>query len=64
MILNECGLIVKTIWNDLPKHYNHIKLDEYVIMPNHIHGIVIINDDVGAIHESPLQMNIKQLDKR
>jgi len=28
--------------------YNHIKLDEYVIIPNHIHGIVIINDDVGA----------------
>ena len=30
MILNKQGLIVKTIWNDLPKHYNHIKLDEYV----------------------------------
>ena len=48
IILNKYGLIVKTIWNDLPNHYNHIKLDEYVIMPNHIHGIVIINDDVGA----------------
>ncbi|GEM_PF-2977953 len=30
MILNEYGLIIKTIWNDLPNHYNHIKLDEYV----------------------------------
>jgi REP element-mobilizing transposase RayT len=47
MILNEYGLIVETVWNDLPNHYNHIKLNEYVIMPNHVHGIVIIND-VGA----------------
>jgi len=38
IILNKYGLIVKTIWNDLPNHYNHIKLDKYVIMPNYIHG--------------------------
>jgi len=59
MVLNEYGLIAKTVWNDLPNHYN-ITLDEYVIMPNHIHGIIIINDIVGAIHESPLRMDIKQ----
>ncbi|MBN2426488.1 MAG: transposase [Calditrichaceae bacterium] len=57
MLLNEYGLIAKTVWNDLPNHYDHIKLDEYVIMPNHVHGIIMIMENDGsveAIHESPL----------
>lgn len=45
MVLNEIGEIVKGCWFDLPKHYNGCKLDEFVIMPNHIHGIIeIINN--------------------
>ncbi|MCX7984388.1 MAG: hypothetical protein N3A63_05755, partial [Bacteroidetes bacterium] len=39
----------------------NVTLDEFVIMPNHIHGVIIINENdiVGAIHELPLQ-DIKQ----
>lgn len=44
MILNENGKIVDTTWNDLPNHNDNISLDEFVIMPNHIYGIIIIND--------------------
>ncbi len=50
MILNQFGGIVKFIWESLPERF-HIKNNEFQIMPNHIHGIII----VGAIHESPLQ---------
>lgn len=46
MVLNQCGKIAKGAWLDLPNHHKHIKLDEFVIMPNHIHGI--INTVVGA----------------
>jgi len=46
MALNEYGRIVSECWHDLPNHYRNIKLDESVIMPNHVHGIVII-DNVG-----------------
>ena len=48
MILNENGQIVQTVWDELPQHYNHVELGEFVIMPNHIHGIIIINANVGA----------------
>jgi len=55
MAENQFGKIVREIWTDLPNHYA-IELDEFVIMPNHVHCIIIINDSpVGAIHESPLQ---------
>ncbi|MBI4651259.1 transposase [Candidatus Desantisbacteria bacterium] len=45
-VLNEYGEIVFKCWIDLPEHYKNIKLDEFVIMPNHVHGIVVI-DNVG-----------------
>jgi REP element-mobilizing transposase RayT len=42
------GIIRKT-WENLPSHYPSIILDEFVIMPNHVHGIIIIqNESVGA----------------
>ena len=55
MNLNEFGIIVKNIWNDIPKHYNAAELDYNVIMPNHVHGIIIIND-VETGHAPSLQM--------
>lgn len=41
MILSEIGKMAKKYWLEIPKHYPNIKLDEYVIMPNHVHGILI-----------------------
>jgi len=40
MVLNENGKIVDYCWNDLMNHYKNIRLDEYVIMPNHFHAII------------------------
>lgn len=37
--------IIEKYWFDLPRHYPHIELDEFVIMPNHVHGIICL---VGA----------------
>ena len=55
VVLNASGQVLKRHWEDLPNHYR-IELDSYVVMPNHLHGIIIIKDhSVGAIHESPLQ---------
>lgn len=41
--LSIIGKIIKNQWNDIPNQYDNITLDQYVIMPNHIHGILIIN---------------------
>lgn len=45
MRLNEAGQMVHRIWNDLFVKYPDIEIDEFVVMPNHFHGIIII---VGA----------------
>ena len=42
MILNEYGEIIKFTWLDLVNHNRGILLDEFVVMPNHAHGIIII----------------------
>ncbi|MBQ4101224.1 MAG: transposase, partial [Oscillospiraceae bacterium] len=47
------GEIVNNFINNLPQHIN-AKIDHYVIMPNHIHLIIVVNNG-WAIRESPLQ---------
>ncbi|BFN38174.1 transposase [Fidelibacter multiformis] len=42
MYLNSNGEILLHCWNDLPNHYHNIKLNEFVIMPDHFHGIIQI----------------------
>ena len=44
MILNDGGKIAQQCWMDIPEHFPHAELDEFVIMPNHIHGIIILNE--------------------
>ncbi|MEK6634824.1 MAG: hypothetical protein AABY38_00575, partial [Planctomycetota bacterium] len=48
VFLSGIGRIAEECWNKIPTHYPCVQLDKYVIMPNHIHGIIIIIDDVGA----------------
>ena len=45
MRLNDAGRMVADSWEWLAEQYDHVSLDEYVIMPNHAHGIIVINDD-------------------
>ena len=52
--LSPIGGIVRKFWLEIPEQFRNVELDEFVIMPNHIHGVIIINP-VGAIHELPLQ---------
>ncbi len=40
--LSDIGKIVNKYWQELPNRFSEIKLDRYIIMPNHIHGIIII----------------------
>src|SRR5438094_6505812 len=45
MRLNDAGVIVRAAWDDLPRHYPHVVLDAFVIMPNHVHGIIVIEGE-------------------
>jgi putative transposase len=45
MELNPFGRIVEEAWHDLPNHYPIVKLDTFCVMPNHVHGIIVLLDD-------------------
>ena len=45
MNLNQFGEIVQKCWNDLQKHYGEMNNNIFTVMPNHIHGIIIIHED-------------------
>lgn len=44
MVLNDIGKTVVEYWNNIELLHKNIEIDYYVIMPNHIHGIIIIDD--------------------
>ncbi|MBI4745118.1 MAG: hypothetical protein HY786_00875 [Deltaproteobacteria bacterium] len=62
MRLNEYGQVIHAYWQKVSDNFPNVVIDEYVIMPNHFHGIVTINTanddigtvDVGATHELSL----------
>jgi len=63
MILNEHGKIVDTLWHEIKNHIHNVRLCEFVVMPNHVHGIIeitkpVANTRVGATHASPLQHGV------
>ena len=48
MILNECGIVAHNEWNKLPECFLNFELDVFQIMPNHMHGIIVLNEPVGV----------------
>jgi REP element-mobilizing transposase RayT len=55
MNLNKLGKIVNQFWTRIQKHFYNVELDDYQIMPNHIHGIIVIrNFSVGAGFPRPV----------
>ena len=49
MVLNEMGKMVQKWWHQIQKHFPNVELGAFVIMPNHIHGIIIITEGRGAV---------------
>ncbi len=46
--LTPIGIIVEQCWKEIDKIYDNVKTDEFIIMPNHIHGIIILNGRTGS----------------
>ena len=45
IILSEIGKIAQDYWLQIPKHFPKISLGEFIVMPNHIHGILMVNNE-------------------
>ena len=52
MLLNDFGNEVQAAWKDLPRHICRLTLDQFVVMPNHIHGILILGDGTPPLGEA------------
>ncbi len=59
MVLNKLGLLVENVWREITMHYETVLIDEFVIMPNHIHGIIWLQDgrgQLGVMNHAPTTM--------
>src|SRR5262245_20099154 len=45
MVMNDFGKIADECWCAIPDHFPFVELGEYVIMPNHVHGIIVIRNN-------------------
>lgn len=48
-ILNRYGEITQRYWKGIPNNYKNVRIDEFIIMPNHIHGIIIIKENYDNV---------------
>ena len=44
MHLSPAGETAARFWHEIPNHFPHVRLDAFVVMPDHIHGILVIDD--------------------
>ena len=51
MHLNGLGEIILSVWNGLAAHYPSANFDSFVIMPNHVHGIIILQDQSHSLSD-------------
>jgi len=45
MVLSNLGKIADECWRAIPEHFPNVELGAYVVMPNHVHGIILINNN-------------------
>lgn len=48
MRLNEAGEMVATLWDGLAARFSGVGIDRFVVMPNHLHGILVLDADAGG----------------
>lgn len=52
MVYNETGIIANRCWLEIPQHFPNVILHEYIIMPNHIHGIIELCGNMNMIQNN------------
>jgi REP element-mobilizing transposase RayT len=59
MYLSNVGVIADILWHEIPNHAKNITLGEFQVMPNHIHGIIILDgNDGNANNDKNVDVNV------
>ncbi len=49
MIMSNVGILANVFWHEIKNHVKNVELGEFVVMPNHLHGVLILNDNVSHV---------------
>lgn len=49
MRMNDAGRIVDSAWRDMPKRFPHVVTDAWVVMPNHVHGVLFVTERIHGV---------------
>ena len=55
MQLNDLGKFAEECWRAIPEHFPNVELGTHIVMPIHVHGIVVISAGRGTIYRAPTQ---------
>ena len=61
MVGNRLGAVVEDCWSQLPDHYQNVSLDAFVLMPNHIHGIVVIESPPAGVAAASARHGVSEI---
>jgi REP element-mobilizing transposase RayT len=65
MQLNVVGQMVSAIWQNIPQHFSSVELDEFILMPDHLHGIIVISEEIEKSNSLPtIIQNFKSISTR
>lgn len=53
IVLNDVGKMIQSTWNEIPQFYRGIEIDVFQVMPNHIHGIIVIQNEFMPVGAGP-----------
>jgi putative transposase len=62
MQLSPIGEIAHKLWYEIPDHFSHCQIDSFCVMPNHIHGILVINQiqEEDAMNQTQMQTQTQE----
>ena len=65
MQLNVTGQIVSAIWQRIPQHFPNVELDQFILMPDHLNGIIVISEQAEqSISLATIIQNFKSISTR
>ncbi len=53
MVPSEAGSMVQSVWGETPNHYPGVGTDAFVLMPNHVHAVIVLSDSQGDVALMP-----------
>ena len=62
MQLSHLGILADVLWYEIKNHAKYLELDEFVVMPNHVHGILILNGNDNGRDKACLVSTVTAMD--